>query len=120
MGSILKITGPVVIATDMKGTRMFDVVKFSKGNKKIEIDNDSLLFKEVMGNGSGYYNVAKCDLTPANFREATVARDLNDVSFNLIRKHVELPTDNKVIIHDIPAMIDYYDNELMTISKLIT
>lgn len=94
----------------------YDIATFINGQKLEHRYTDSNLNKEMMDSGI-FTQTYVDDLLPHNFRDVSVARDLQNQRFNFFPKGIELPTEKEMRIEQLPNNIMMYDDELKAFTK---
>lgn len=89
----------------------YEGVTFDNGKKSQWISSESNINKEQVGKGV-YTQTDLFDVSPRSWKEAAVARDLQDHRFRFSPKGIPLPTEEAVCFEEIPSDTGSYDGEM--------
>ncbi len=110
-----EIQGPAPIVSRYL-REIYGSATFIDGKRNEHYYSRASINKERMDTGI-YTTAGIDDLCSHNFREATVARDLQQHRFNFTKKGIPLPTRANIHYEDIPTQIDLYDAELAQFTR---
>lgn len=95
----------------------YNKVSYLNGKRFENTGCDTNFNLECMDRGLYYYTGLDDFFPDRNFRELKVASELSPNRFTLAKKPVSLPTEQEVIIEDVPSGVDLYDAELAEFTK---